>query len=49
MQVGLAEPVDRALQALRSRVAAEMAACAQLEQLQGILEPLLVTSLGKQA
>ncbi|KAK9801858.1 hypothetical protein WJX73_002537 [Symbiochloris irregularis] len=43
--VGLAPSVDAALQSLSARVGAEMEACRDLEQLQGILEALLTASL----
>lgn len=45
--VGLAEPVDKALRAMRTRVTAEVITCGELEFLQGMLEPLLTASLGK--
>lgn len=47
VQVGLAEPVDKALRAMRTRVTAEVITCGELEFLQGMLEPLLTASLGK--
>lgn len=37
--------MDAALQSLNARVGAEMAACRDFEQLQGILEALLTASL----
>ena len=45
MQVGLAAPVDKALKGMRTRVALEVATCAELESLQGMVQPLLTASL----
>ena len=46
MQVGLSAGVDKQLTILRERVVLELRLHSELQQIQGMLEPILASSLG---
>ena len=46
MQVGVSAEVDKQLTVLRERVVLELRLHSELQQIQGMLEPILASSLG---
>ena len=46
MQVGVSAEVDQQLTLLRERVVLELRLYSELQQIQGMLEPILASSLG---
>ena len=46
MQVGVSAEVDKQLTILRERVVLELRLHSELQQIQGILEPILASSVG---
>ena len=49
MQVGASAEVDKQLTILRERVVLELRLHSELQQIQGMLEPILASSLGNSA